>query len=684
MRLQRLKLTNIRSYKDQTISFPNGSSLLSGDIGVGKSTILLAIEFALFGISRELPGAALLRNGEQKGSIELSFCIDDKEITVRRNLKRGASVTQDYGHIIVNGKEKIGTATELKQEIINLLHYPPELLTKSKSLLYRYTVFTPQEEMKRILVEDKQDRLETLRKVFGVDKYKTIANNAVIFIGHIKSRIKELTGITIDLDVKLALKKEKDEDLFTVTKEVEALLPHIVYVTQQISTYKEKARVFEKTLQEVMGVKKEIAVQETKKVHIGGELQRNQQRLQQLTQDVTREEQATARLPLLDVDKRDMLQKQQYIVELENKLTSLRNGVQEQKTLKTQAERNVSNLNNLDICPLCKQDVAEEHKITLNEKEQTRIVSCDKIIYSLAREEQQTRQTLTVLKESLDDLKTLEKDQALVKMRLEALAAKKKEQQSAQELVMKLIQEQRETVVKHQELTRQLANFATVDESYARTKQELELLQEKHKNFEIQFASTRTRIKDLNATISMLEEDIVKKQTAKQSIDHGKQLQHWLVSYFIPLMTTMEKRIMARIHHDFDTLFQKWFTILIDTEILQVTLDEEFTPIIEQNGYDITYDHLSGGEKTSVALAYRLALNQTINNLVSMVKTKDLIILDEPTDGFSTEQLDRLRLVLDELRIGQIILVSHESKIESFVDHVLRLDKREHVSRILD
>jgi len=48
----------------------------------------------------------------------------------------------------------------------------------------------------------------------------------------------------------------------------------------------------------------------------------------------------------------------------------------------------------------------------------------------------------------------------------------------------------------------------------------------------------------------------------------------------------------------------------------------------------------------TAALAYRLSLNQVINNLMSTIKTRDLLILDEPTDGFSGEQLDRMRDIL--------------------------------------
>ena len=45
-------------------------------------------------------------------------------------------------------------------------------------------------------------------------------------------------------------------------------------------------------------------------------------------------------------------------------------------------------------------------------------------------------------------------------------------------------------------------------------------------------------------------------------------------------------------------------------------------------------------------------------------------------------QLDKVRDVLERLGLGQIIIVSHESKIESFVENVLRVSKVDHVSRV--
>jgi len=57
-------------------------------------------------------------------------------------------------------------------------------------------------------------------------------------------------------------------------------------------------------------------------------------------------------------------------------------------------------------------------------------------------------------------------------------------------------------------------------------------------------------------------------------------------------------------------------------------------------------------------------------------------MLDEPTEGFSSEQLDKLRDILEQLEVKQILLVSHESKVESFVENVIRVTKIQGKSEI--
>ena len=108
-------------------------------------------------------------------------------------------------------------------------------------------------------------------------------------------------------------------------------------------------------------------------------------------------------------------------------------------------------------------------------------------------------------------------------------------------------------------------------------------------------------------------------------------MQDWLQEKFISMINITEKNVMSKLRNEFSKIFSEWFSSLV-SDSLSVRLDEEFTPIITNQDYEIEYDFLSGGERTAVALAYRLALNQILNSMLSNIKTKDVVILDEPTD----------------------------------------------------
>jgi len=100
MELKSIELNNIRSFLNEKIEFKSGSTLLAGDIGSGKTSILMAVEFGLFGLEPGKRGSGLLRTGEEKGGVKLVFEVDSKIFEVERTLKRGKTVSQDYAAII--------------------------------------------------------------------------------------------------------------------------------------------------------------------------------------------------------------------------------------------------------------------------------------------------------------------------------------------------------------------------------------------------------------------------------------------------------------------------------------------------------------------------------------------------------------------------------------------------------
>ena len=94
MIIKSITLEGIRSYKDETpIPISTGTTLFEGDIASGKSTILYAIEFALFGLG-SFKGTFLLNNKAKRGWVTLLFEADGKEYQVHgpwRGRARGFS-----------------------------------------------------------------------------------------------------------------------------------------------------------------------------------------------------------------------------------------------------------------------------------------------------------------------------------------------------------------------------------------------------------------------------------------------------------------------------------------------------------------------------------------------------------------------------------------------------------------
>ena len=685
MLIKKIKLENIRSYLNEEINFPLGSTLLAGDIGSGKSSILLALDFAFFGLRQgELSGASLLRNGTNEGMVELNFDIDNKDVIVQRKLKRiQNSIVQDSGYIIINGEKKDKSVIELKQNILEILNYPKELLTKSKSLIYRYTVYTPQEEMKQILLGEKEIRLDTLRRVFDIDKYKRIKENSKIFVNNLKQKRKELEGKIYDLEDKKNLVKERVKEFGYLDMQLKELIPKITEINNLVDKKRVELKQLEDKIKKLEEIKKEIALNKFKLENSRKLDNKNIDELDELNLKIKNIEKETKDLKLENADelKEEINRLSESLTKNRNEFEIINKNINELETKKSSSLDIKNKIIKLETCPLCKQNVDHEHKNNISNEEDKKIIEYERELNENKQKKILLHDKLKQIEIDLDILKEKKSNIELNKMKLDDLNEKKLRKELMEKEKSRLNLEIFDSNEKIELLNKKINEFGDVD--YEQRRNELDQLFNKEKDLEIKRAGYLSNIQELNKTVENLNKEIGLKLMTKNNITRINDIQFWIEEYFVNVVNLIEKQVMLKVHNDFNALFEKWFNMLMENENFNIRLDEEFSPLIQQNGHDIDYLYLSGGEKTAVALAYRLALNQVINNLMTSIKTHDLLILDEPTDGFSDEQLDRVRNVLSELNLKQLILVSHEPKIESFVDNIIRLNKEQHITRII-
>ncbi len=801
MLLKSLELNNIRSYTNQTITFPEGSTILAGDIGSGKSSILLAIEFALFGTSRpDLPAELLLRKGKINASVELTFKLKDQEITINRKLKKERdTIKQSAGFIIKNGIKKDLLPGELKSEILTLLGYPEDLLTKNKNYLFRYTIYTPQEEMKFILQENAETRLDTLRKIFNTDKYKIIRENTQHILKQMRTSIAVLKTRTEPFE-------EKKNELKQLKEESQLLEQQIVPLTPKIAILKEKIKIKNEEIGQHEANVKQFQDKRQQHTKLRTQLKSNQDQLQSLKnkqndsilqisslnlpQNLSKEN-IQSELQILEQQKTTILQvktslehkikqfqhtitstqqeiqviqqqlsllpgKQEQIslitTELENKplLQSNLTQIEElfyqtsqlitkNETILNQSQELHSKITSLQNCPMCLQDVTNSHKEKISQEENNKINQAQSLLTNFKSKllEITTQKTETSnkiiqlqVKENLltklnTELLQLQIHQQTLNQKKDLLKQAAQENNSVMQQLFTINQENKleslQSIIQQNQnqlqkinqyalLSLQLTQIKTDSENLtiqsqmtqsslnelelslqkfqdpslliSQLRNEMQELSQNERTLSIQHATLTTNLTNITKNTEKLILEIKLFTEMQTQLIKFKEIYRWLDSFFLKLTYTIEKQIMANIHHIFNELFQDWFSTLIDDDQIYARIDDSFSPMIIQNGHEISFNNLSGGEKTSAALAYRLALNKVINDVIHQINTKDLLILDEPTDGFSTEQLDKVRDVLDKLNLKQTIIVSHETKIESFVENILRIKKENHVSSI--
>ncbi len=684
MFIKSVKLHNIRSYENAEISFPTGSVLLAGDIGSGKSTILLAIEFAIFGAKKgELPAYILLRHGRKEGSVELRMQIDNKDVMIKRTLKRSNDdIKQESGYVIVNGMKKEGTSEELRAIVLDLLGYPKDLVKKGKDLIYRYTVYTPQEEMRQILYESNETRLDTLRKVFNIDKYKRVRDNSGIIAKSLREAKKHLEGFTLDLEYKKKDLEERKNEIFEIDKRINDMLPQIDELKKIINEKKKSIENIENDIRELNALRKELSVAEANlnyRIEHNNRLNDEIKKLERQVEEL-RKEVENKKLDELEIILKKIDDKEREINEAD---ASYKNSIKKIKEMEVKIEHcneTISKIQSLEICPVCEQKVDDEHKHDISFRENKKYEEYINGIQGCKEEESKLEKIRIGLKKEIDALMREQNHFNILKIRFENLNEKIIAKEEKLNLKEKIKKEIGILNTKKSELSQKIEKYSETEERYKIIKKEIDELLPQERFLELEKRKYETEKGSISRFILNLEKEINEKQKAKEKLAFISQLSNWLDEFFVNLMSTMEKHVMVNIHSQFNELFKNWFDILLEDEAINVRVDEEFTPIIEQDGYETYIENLSGGEKTSVALSYRLALNKVINDIVAGIKTKDIIMLDEPTDGFSTEQLDKVRDVLEQLNMKQVIIVSHESKIESFVDNVIRVQKQEHVS----
>src|SRR5579875_290708 len=460
MLIEKISLKNIRSYNGENpteVEIPSGTVLFEGDIGSGKSTILYAIEFALFGLG-DMPGNYILSEGADEGFVTLWFSAEGKKYEVHRGLKRRKNgVSQDDCYIVEEGRLERLSPSDLKARIIGILRFNEPLNPRAGSLIFRYAVFTPQEQMKEIVLRNADERLQILRRIFGVEDYKVAMDNSDL----LRRRLNEEARLQKQLQDEMLILRNKIPELEKEEKDSNIAVQGLL--ARQKEMQNEKGRV-----QEIAG-----KIPELKRAikRLEDDIDSTQKKIQKVEQDIAAKEKLIEEFKLIKPPS------EQTSEELEERLGKVTEGLTElirKRSLIQEQKKTTEELIEKGICPVCGQKIEPSGFGERKEHLANELVSIEKELHSLNSEKDELNRLvkeMRVYERKKEDAEIAENDLSELRTEHESLSNRLSEMERDLLQERKRLADAEEETKQLSEISKEIASLdKQLEEAIARSK----------------------------------------------------------------------------------------------------------------------------------------------------------------------------------------------------------------------
>ena len=276
-----IELGDFLSHEKTTIDLEDGVTIFVGKNGAGKSSIIDAITFSLFGKHTRKSNKGLIRRGNNQGYAKIKFSIKDKQYEAERKIDSKGSLSAALFEVADNNRIQIA-AGERKQFGESMTEQVEKVIGMSFEKL-KIASIVQQGELNSIINAKPKEFKELLSAIIGIDKLDIASESMKKVTKEFREKIKTDLGyddthieiLTKDFEKyqneiketepeknQLELQKKKiDKELVELHEKEEIETPKIDKINQLELQKKELLRYVKETIQ---GIQQEIKENERK------------------------------------------------------------------------------------------------------------------------------------------------------------------------------------------------------------------------------------------------------------------------------------------------------------------------------------------------------------------------------------------------------------------------------------
>lgn len=219
MRIERLRLSNFKPYPDTDLRLERGVTVIHGLNGSGKSSLLEACFFALYG-SSALSGTLedVITNGEEECEIELWFAHGDGSYHIERRVRFSGERAQTATCVLETPDGTVDGARDVERSIENLLRMDSDAFVNC--------AYVRQGEVNKLIHArpgERQDMIDDLLQLGTLEEYRERVSEARLGVNDVRADVQ---GSLREIETQIEEKEGKElpallNDLETELGEIE-------------------------------------------------------------------------------------------------------------------------------------------------------------------------------------------------------------------------------------------------------------------------------------------------------------------------------------------------------------------------------------------------------------------------------------------------------------------------------
>lgn len=684
---KKIILENFFSYRELEFDFNFSSALLIGDSGSGKSTILEAVGWALFGNSRYKRADDVVKRGATFAKVIFYFEHDGKDYKIiRKRHSKHASQNLLEFYEIVNKKETLipsDTNKELDGKIRDVV--------KSNYDVFINSSYFKQGQISNFLYGTSSSRQKLVSSILNLgrwDTYGELANSKVKEVNKELSVLKYKLDELADLEVRLketesSLKKKKAA-LAELNSEERLLKDSIAAYESKMQNIKGESLAFN-NYTEAVSKHRELSKKHSEVLE---SIEDKKAFVKKAKADINKNREAIVSIDEEVASLSQSLELKDKVDGLDEKKTKLHSLMADYNSLQAQ----ITNLKNNDYCIAC------GHKHTDPAKKQAEIGRIASESHVLKQRIDKGKLVINKLQSYLDKISQTE-------VEIEKYISRKRNIENNINLLDLRVDSTNSEIEylskSRDELEKDVAHYSNViseldgvekNENYDDLEAELQGFKKRVDEITNIKSDLMYEVGALNSKLEGLESDKIKKGEVETE---QAELKHKVGVYKSLVRSFSRNGIQAII---IDNVMEE-LTEVTNTCLNEFTYEPTYVEFVTQKKdskdswketLDITirtpsgiseFEGLSGGEQFRVAFSIRLALSHI--QARRMGGETQLLMLDEVSTCLDPRGLEMFVSIIRKLEKDmKILVITHDEKLKEEFDHILSVRKQGDTSTI--